>query len=231
MTVSPHLCRIRTVRGVSINGFKEIETLSMGVINIIKHESWKHVTDWDGRPYGSFAELIERPAPDGMHTTVERLKGYLTNFPAAIAAIESLDPAPEDDESRAYVERERETARALLAELKADKDAPPGTKPWAYHRLDQSRELVGRITQDLRQLRSLLIELYSSKAEKVLGWRELGFNQLISQKTGVFSDALSTLLQSDSLVTLDSLIDLAQKSQEPKQQDFGFGSEQKGSGA
>ena len=89
MTVSPHLCRIRTVIGVSINGFKEIETLSMGVINIIKHESWKHVTDWDGRPYGSFAELVERPAPDGMHTTLKGLRAYLENYPKAQAAIDS----------------------------------------------------------------------------------------------------------------------------------------------
>lgn len=89
MTVSPHLCRIRTVIGVSINGFKEMEILSKGVINIIKHESWKHVTDWDGRPYGSFAELVERPAPDGMHTTLKGLRAYLENYPKAQAAIDS----------------------------------------------------------------------------------------------------------------------------------------------
>jgi len=89
MTVSPHLCRIRTVIGVSINGFKEMEILSKGVINIIKHESWKHVTDSDGRPYRSFSELVERPAPDGMHTTLSGLRGYLANYPKAQAAIDS----------------------------------------------------------------------------------------------------------------------------------------------
>ena len=107
-------------------------------------------------------------------------------------------------------ERERETARVLIAGTLADKDAPPGTRPWAHHRLDQAREISSRITQDLRSLRSIIVELRDGKAEKVLGWDELGFEELIYQKVGIFPNVLNALLQSDSLVTLGSLVDVAQ---------------------
>ena len=131
------------------------------------------------------------------------------------------------EEEAAYVERERETAKALLAELKADKDAPPGTKPWAYHRLDQSRELVSRITQDLRQLRSLIIELDEHRADRALGW-EAGLVELIYQRTTLSTRTIPLIRSMGSCITIDSLIDLPPQAQEPKQQDFGFGSEQKG---
>ena len=104
-------------------------------------------------------------------------------------------------------ERERETARVLIAGTLADKDAPPGTRPWAHHRLDQAREIGSRITQDLRGLRSIIVELRDGKAEKVLGWDELGFEELIYQNAKIFPDVLNALLRSDHLVTLGSLVE------------------------
>ena len=131
------------------------------------------------------------------------------------------------EEEAAYVERERETAKALLAELKADKDAPPGTKPWAYHKLDRLRDASSSLTDTLRQIRWLIIELDEHRADRALGW-DIGFDELIRQKTALPPEIIPLVRSQSSTITVGGLIDAARQAQEPKQQDFGFGSEQKG---
>ena len=146
MTVSPHLCRIRTVIGVSINGFKELEILSKGVINIIKHESWKHVTDWDGRPYGSFAELVERPAPDGMHTTLKGLRAYLENYPKAQAAIDSTLKVNKHGGYRRSEEAKKDQADNISLKTKAAGKIGGTSRDYLKARLKRDRpDIAARV--------------------------------------------------------------------------------------
>ena len=112
------------------------------------------------------------------------------------------------EEEAAYVERERETAKALLAELKADKDAPPGTRPWAYHKLDRLRDASSSLTDTLRQIRRLIIELDEHRADRALGWKA-GLVELIYQRTMLAPEVIRLIKGMDSCVTINSLIDAA----------------------
>jgi len=129
------------------------------------------------------------------------------------------DSTPGDGEISA--ESERLTAQAMISDCIGRPDDPPGTRGWVLNKLDRLKDVASDLTTDVRTIRFLILELESCRADKILGW-DIGFDQLIYQKTMLPREIIPLVKSQGSTITIGGLIRAARQIREAKQQVLDF---------
>jgi len=81
------------------------------------------------------------------------------------------------------------------------------------------------MTDALRHIRRLIIELDEHEADRVIGWT-IGLDELIYQRTMLMPEGIRLIRSLDSCITINSLIVAAREAREPEQRGFVFGGKQ-----
>ena len=119
------------------------------------------------------------------------------------------------------VESERLIAQSMISDYIGNRNDPPGTRGWVLNKLDMLKEAASDLTTDVRSIRSLILELESYKADRILGW-DIGFDELIYQMTMLPPEIVPLVKSQSSTITIGGLIDAARQIREAKQQVLDF---------